>query len=122
MRFNSIMGKVKKLRWVGSSREDLKKFPNEAQDRIGYGLYEAQLGVFPYCAKLLKGFSGVFEIICDFDKNTYRTVYATKLGDYVYVLHVFQKKSTIGIKTPKHEIDLIKTRLQTAKLIAAGEL
>jgi len=76
----------------------------------------------PYCAKPLKGFSGVFEIVCDFDKSTYRTVYATKLGDHLYVLHAFQKKSTIGIKTPKHEIDLIKARLQAAKLIATGEL
>ena len=116
------MKTFKKLRWIGSSREDLKKFPSEVQDRIGYGLYEAQLGCFPYCAKPLKGLSGVFEIICDFDKNTYRTIYATKLNDYIYVLHAFQKKSTIGIKTPKHEIDLIKLRLQTAKLIAAGEL
>ena len=92
------------------------------QDRIGYGLYEAQLGIFPYSAKPLKGFSGVFEIVCDFDKNTYRTVYATKIGEFIYVPHAFQKKSNTGIKTPKHEIDLIKTRLQTAKLIATGEL
>ncbi len=116
------MEKFKKIRWVGSSREDLKEFPATAQDRIGYGLYEAQLGVFPHHAKPLKGFNGVFEIVCDFDRNTYRTVYATKLGDHIYVLHAFQKKSIIGIKTPKHEIELIKIRLQTAKLIATGEL
>lgn len=116
------MEKSKKIRWVGSSREDLKEFPDAAQDCIGYGLYEAQQGVFPRYAKPLKGFNGVFEIICDFNKNTYRAVYATKLGDYIFVLHAFQKKSTIGIKTPKHEIDLIKTRLQAAKLIVKGEL
>jgi phage-related protein len=114
--------KFKKIRWVGSSREDLKEFPDVAQDRIGYGLYEAQQGIFPHYAKPLKGFNGVFEIVCDFDKNTYRAVYATKLGDYIFVLNTFQKKSTTGIKTPKHEIDLIKTRLQAAKLIATGEL
>lgn len=116
------MEKFKPLRWLGSSREDLKGFPDEAQDRIGYGLFEAQLGHFPHYAKSLKGLSGVCEIVCDFDKNTYRAVYATKLGDHIYILHVFQKKSTIGIKTPKHEIDLIKDRLQTAKLIARGTL
>jgi len=49
-------------------------------------------------------------------------LYATKLGSYIYVLHAFQKKSVKGIKTPKHEVDLIKTRLQTAKLIAKGKL
>lgn len=108
--------------WIGSSREDLKEFPEVAQDRIGYSLYEAQIGIFPHHAKPLRGFSGVFEIICDFDKNTYRAIYATKLCDCICILHVFQKKSTIGIKTSKHDIDLIKTRLQTAKLIAIGEL
>lgn len=62
----------------------------------------------------------MIEIICDFDKNTYRAVYATKLGERIYVLHVFQKKSKSGIKTPKEEIDLIKRRLQTAKEIYRG--
>lgn len=116
------MEKIKKVRWLGSSRTDLETFPPEVQDKVGYSLYQAQLGNFPYYAKPLKGFNGVFEIICDFNRNTYRAVYATKLGDYIYVLHVFQKKSTIGIKTPKPEIDLIKTRIQTAKFIAAGDL
>jgi phage-related protein len=116
------MEDVKKIRWISSSRRDLKKFPEEVQDHIGYSLYEAQLGHFPYYAKPLKGFNGVFEIICDFDRKTYRTVYAIKLGDYIYILHVFQKKSTIGIKTQKHDIDLIKTRLQMVKVVAAGEL
>ena len=31
------------------------------------------------------------------------------------VVHAFQKKSTQGIKTPKHEIDLIKDRLKRLK-------
>lgn len=116
------MGKIKKLRWIGSSRKDLKALPPEVQDEVGYALYQSQLGELPYHAKPLKGLSGVFEIVCDFDRRTYRAMYATKLGNYIYVLHVFQKKSTIGIKTPKTEIDLIKTRLQTAKLIAKGDL
>lgn len=116
------MEKIKKIRWISSSRTDLKTFPSAVQDKIGYNLYQAQLGDFPYYAKPLKGFGGIFEIVCDFDRNTYRAVYATKLGDYIYVLHVFQKKSTIGIRTPKPEIDLIKTRFQAAKFIAAGDL
>lgn len=108
--------------WVGSSRSDLKALPLEVQDSMGYSLYQAQLGHFPDNAKPLKGFSGVIEIIENFDKNTYRAVYATKLGDCLYVLHAFQKKSKSGIKTPKEEIELIKKRLQTAKLIAKGKL
>lgn len=107
---------------MGSSRADLKSLPSEVQDDIGYSLYQAQLGHFPDNAKHLKGLSGVIEIIENFNKNTYRAVYTAKIEEHVYVLHVFQKKSKSGIKTPKEEIDLIKKRLQIAKTIARGEL
>ena len=30
--------------WVGSSLEDLKEFPAEVQDEMGYALYMAQIG------------------------------------------------------------------------------
>lgn len=109
------MTTVKKLAWVGSTRADLQALPEEVQDEIGYALYQAQSGLFPDSAKPLKGFKDVIEIISDFDKNTYRAVYAIKLGDKIYVLHVFQKKSKTGIKTPPKDIALIKSRLQLAK-------
>ena len=32
-----------------------------------------------------------------------------------HVLHCFKKKSTRGIKTPKHVIDVIEARLQRAE-------
>ena len=47
--------------------------------------------------------------------NTYRAVYTVKIGEKIYVLHAFQKKSTRGIRTPKQAIDLIKLRLKIAK-------
>jgi phage-related protein len=115
------MAKLKKLVWIGSSRGDLQEMPEDVQDDIGYGLHQAQAGLFPDCAKPLKGFKDVIELICDFDKNTYRAVYAIKLGDEIYVLHSFQKKSKSGIKTPKQEIELIKRRLQTAQAVARGK-
>ncbi len=70
----------------------------------------------------LKGLNGVIEIITQFNKNTYRTIYAKKIDDQLYVLHVFQKKSKNGIKIPKQDLELIRCRLQTAKAIARGEL
>jgi phage-related protein len=42
-------------------------------------------------------------------------VYTVKLVSAVYVLHLFQKKSTRGIATPKHVVDLIKARLRWAE-------
>ena len=42
-------------------------------------------------------------------------VYAVQIGGEVWVVHAFQRKSTQGIKTPQHEIDLIKDRLKRLK-------
>lgn len=107
---------LRKLAWIGSTKWDLKNFPEAVRREIGYSLQEVQEGKMPSNSKPLKGIgSGVMEIVADYNKNTYRAVYAVKLGDLIYVLHIFQKKSKSGIKTPKQEIDLIKQRLITAK-------
>lgn len=65
---------------------------------------------------LLKGELGsLIEIVEDFDGDTYRAVYTVKLRGAVYVLHVFQKKSTRGIATPRREIALTKERYARAR-------
>ena len=67
-------------------------------------------------AKPMKGLgSGVFEVALPFRGNAFRVVYAVQLGNELWVVHAFQKKSTQGIKTPKHEIDLVKDRLKRLK-------
>ena len=71
-------------------------------------------------AKPMQGLgSGVFEIALPFKGEAYRVVYAVQLGDDVWVLHAFQKKSKKGKATPKHEIDLVKERLKRLKEILA---
>jgi phage-related protein len=50
--------------------------------------------------------------------DAYRVVLAVKLGDKIYVLHAFQKKSKKGIATPKKDIDLIKQRYREAQELA----
>jgi phage-related protein len=107
---------MRKLHWVGNSREQIREFPREVRVEIGYALQEAQRGGKSPAAKPLKGIGGgVFEIVEDFDGDTFRAVYAVKLKNAVYVLHAFQKKSKSGIKTPKQEIDLIRQRLKRAE-------
>ncbi len=104
----------KKIIWMRDALKNLKEFPEEVKDGIGYSLYQAQKGFVPRNAKPLKGKafkSMVMEIVSDFDTNTYRAIYTVKLGEAVYVLHCFQKKSKFGRKTPKKEIALIKQRL-----------
>ena len=86
---------LKPVEWIGSSLDDLKEFPDEVQQVVGYALYIAQCGDKHPSVKPLKGFkgAGVVEVVEDFDGDTYRAVYTIKFADVVYVLHSFQKKS-----------------------------
>jgi phage-related protein len=102
---------------MGGAKTDLKTFPDEVQDVMGYALDFAQQGKKHPDAKPLKGFggAGVLEIVDDFDGNTYRAVYTVKFADAVYVLHCFQKKSKHGIATPQQDIELVERRLKRAR-------
>jgi phage-related protein len=68
----------------------------------------------------LQGFgsAGVLEVVEDSRGNTYRAIYTVRFDAAVYMLHVFQKKSTQGIATRKQDLDLIKNRLKLAEQIA----
>ena len=59
--------------------------------------------------------AGVFEIALPYRGNAFRVVYAVQLGEDLWVVHAFQKKSTQVIQTPKNEIDVMKDRLKRLK-------
>ncbi len=83
---------------------------------IGDELQLIQFGGMPKDAKIFKGIgSGVIEITLKYDQEAYRCVQAVQLGEKIYVLHAFQKKSKKGISTPKQDVDLIKQRYKEAK-------
>ncbi len=44
--------------------------------------------------------------------DAYRVVYALQIGDDIWVVHAFQKKSKSGIKTPAPDIGLVRERLK----------
>jgi phage-related protein len=105
----------KPLYWIGNARDDLKACPAPVRDVLGKALLVAQLGGIPREAKRLKGdLGGLVELVDDFDGDNYRAVYTAKLGKAIYVLHVFQKKSTHGVATPQRHLQLIKQRLAWA--------
>jgi phage-related protein len=106
----------KPLFWVGSSKDDLKDFPEAVQDELGLALSVAQFGGKHPKAKPWKGEGpGVLEVVEDFRGDTYRAVYAVRFQGAIYVLHAFQKKSPHGIKTAMTDVDLISSRLRLAK-------
>jgi phage-related protein len=107
----------KPVKWIGSSRSDLRQFPEDVQQDIGFALYQAQLGRKHLDTKPLKGFkgAGVLEIVEDFNGDTYRAIYTVRFEEIIYVLHVFQKKSKRGIETTKRDMDLVESRLKRAR-------
>ena len=92
---------MKQVQWLADVRARVRAFPPGVQDGVGYSLFLVQTGKTSQNVKPLHGFgSGVMEI------------FTVSIGDCIYVLHAFQKKSSAGIATPKRELDLVRRRLQ----------
>ena len=102
--------------WIKSARKEFERFPELAQNRIRDALDLANAGAKSDIAKPLSGFgSGILEIALPFRGDAFRVVYFLQIKDQLWVIHAFQKKSTSGISTPKHEIELIKSRIRQIK-------
>jgi phage-related protein len=102
---------------MGSSKRDLREFPEDVKDVMGHALLVAQFGGKHEAAKVLHGFGGasVLEVVDDHDGDTYRAVYTVRFKGIVYMLHAFQKKSKTGRKTPKPDMDKVRIRLKAAE-------
>ena len=109
---------IRPLYWVGSSRRDLSRFPQDVRQVMGFALWLAQNGGKHPDAKPLRGLSGpgVLEILDDHDGDTFRAVYTVRFHDAVYVLHAFQKKAKKGVRTPKREMELVRQRLRQSEI------
>jgi phage-related protein len=106
--------------WFVASRgsrphaENSKRFRNKS--RSTWRLTEAARGRKADTAKPFKGVgSGVFEIAERHRGDAFRAIYAVQIGDDIWVVDAFQKKSKSGIKTPRMDVDRIKERLKRLK-------
>ena len=105
--------KTRPISWIRAALKEFETFPEGARLICLAALTIAAEGGKADIAKPMHGMgSGVFEIALPFRGDAFRVVYTVNFADEVWVVHAFQKKSTQGIKTPKHEIDLIKNRLK----------
>ena len=108
--------RTKPVSWIKAALRDFQEFPEQAQSIFLGALTIAAEGGKADIAKPLQGLgSGVLEIALAYRGDAFRVVYAIQLADEIWVIHAFQKKSKHGIKTPKHEIDLVKDRLKRLK-------
>lgn len=102
-----IIERMKTLRFVGSSLDDLKNFPAEARREAGFELDAVQRGLMPSDFKpMLAVGAGAYEIRVRV-LGEWRIIYVAKFERAVYVLHAFQKKTQ---KTRKEDIELAARR------------
>ncbi len=98
---------MKALKFVGSSLDDLRNFPEEARRVAGFELRALQDGFEPRdCKSILSVGPGAKEIRIHVP-GAWRVIDVKKIRDAIYVLHAFQKKTQ---KTSQPDIDLARKR------------
>ena len=98
---------MKALKFIGSSLDDLRNFPEEARRAAGFELRALQNGLEPGDWKPMRSVApGVSEIRIHI-LGEWRVIYVTRIKDAIYVLHAFQKKSQ---KTSRNDIELARKR------------
>jgi len=114
---------IKPVYWVGDSKKIVSALAQDVRDTVGQALFEAQLGRLHSSAKPMRSFGGasVLEIVVNHAGDTFRAVYTVSWPGRVVVLHVFQKKSKTGAKTPKAELDVIETRWRRLRDLQAEQ-
>lgn len=104
------------ISWIKAALKEFETFPDAVKSTGLTALTIAAEGGKSDIAKPMQGLgSGVFEIVLPFRGDAFRVVYVVQVGQDIWVIRAFQKKSTRGIKTPTSEIDLIKDRLKRLK-------
>ena len=91
--------------------------PDEVKDAFGFSLDRAQVGKHPAGARRYgEGLpSDILKLIADERGETYRCAYVVAFEGVVYVLDVFQKKSTSGKATPMRDRSRVKHRYHLAR-------
>lgn len=93
---------------LGSSRDELRAFPDEARLRAGFELYRVQQGLEPRNWKRMPSVGrGVAEIRIRVGRE-FRVLYVAKFEEAIYVLHAFEKKSQA---TARYDIAVAAQRL-----------
>ena len=98
---------MKLLKFVGSSLDDLRDFPEEARRVAGFELRALQDGFEPRDWKPIQSVGPGAKEIRIHALGEWRVFYVAKIRDAIYVLHAFQKKTQ---KTSQRDIDLARKR------------
>jgi phage-related protein len=110
----------KELVFRGDTEEFIASLEEGLKRRIGFALWQAQIGKKAPSAKPLGGnkefkAGKIMEIVAEGDRDTYRAVYTVEFKEAIYVIDTFQKKSKRGIATPQEDIDRIVQRIKVLR-------
>ena len=101
---------MKRVEFLGDALIELRKFPEAARKEAGVQLHKLQMGLDPSDWKPMATVgAGVREIRIRDEAGAFRVLYVANVGDAVYVLHAFQKKTQ---QTAKRHLDLATSRLR----------
>lgn len=104
------------IEWMGTSLEDLRRFPPDARRAAGYELRRVQAGTMPTDWKPMPSVGpGVNEIRIR-TRLEHRVLYLAKFAEAIYVLHAFEKKSR---KTRHADLVLARRRLWLVQALRA---
>jgi phage-related protein len=107
---------MRSISWVKAAQRDFDRFSAAVQDEIFDALSMISEGAKAGPRQASHGAgSGVLEIAIKHRGDAWRVVYAVQVGRDIWVVHAFQKKTTSGVATPKHEIDVVRERLKRLK-------
>jgi phage-related protein len=99
---------MKPIIFLGDTHKRLREFPESAKLDSGRELERVQRGVDPLDWKPMPSVGkGVREIRVAEREGAFRVIFVASIGENIYVLHAFQKKTQ---KTAKRELDLAALR------------
>lgn len=95
------------MEFVGTSLEDIRKFPAAARREAGFQLHFVQAGQEPADWKPMKTVGpGAIELRIH-KRGEWRIIYVARFSGRIYVLHAFAKKTR---KTERSDIALARQR------------
>ena len=99
--------------WQGDSLGVVKSFPIAVRREMGLDIRRLQQGNMPRDSRPMKSIGqGVFELRQRDSNGWYRLVYLTRVGNTLYMLHGFTKKSA---KTSRNDLAIAATRLKNVR-------
>jgi len=103
---------AKPIRWLGSSRVDVRGFPEKARWKVGHELFQVQQGLTPSDWKPMSSVGrGVMEIRIHTGQE-FRVLYVARFEEAIYVLHAFEKR-----ERQTRQVDMTLARKRLSDLI-----